>query len=291
MKKAIIGIITCLTGIIIVLAIVFLGPENHEPYLPSPDTTPIPVPAPVPTPAITLPPETAPAEEKGPVFTPAFKIHENGVVCVGGDTEPIKLINNTNSTNPSYAELVEFILSDTTNLNPYILEGPDAYVCADYAEDVHNTAEANGIKTAWVGINFAGEEIGHALNAFVTTDKGLVYIDCTSGDTVAYIREGKEYGSIYIENAESLAYSYYEEYMQKWLEFDTRLEAYNNDVDAYNLEIEGKTYITGTPEEIRISAWAARLDKEMQELAELSEELGDISYETLGVVEKIFIHW
>jgi hypothetical protein len=52
-------------------------------------------------------------------------------------------------------------------------------VCADFAETLHNNAEKAGWRAAYVGIDLAGSERGHALNAFQTTDQGLVYIDCT----------------------------------------------------------------------------------------------------------------
>ncbi len=218
-------------------------------------------------------------------------IYENGAICVGEDDEPIELINNPEANNPTYAELMLFIHRDTTNLNAYIEGGPNGYVCSEYAEDVHNNAEASGIKAAWVGINFEVEEIGHALNAFETTDRGLIYIDCTEWDTIAYVEEGKEYGCIDIADAESLSYSFYQEYMQKWQEYESRLEAYSKDIDAYNQEIAGKVYIIGSPEDIRTSAWDARLEKEEQELDRLSEELGEGWYDPIDIVEEIYIHW
>lgn len=52
-------------------------------------------------------------------------------------------------------------------------------VCADFAEVLHNNAELFGIKAAWVAVDFEEEGPGHALNAFRTTDRSLVFIDCT----------------------------------------------------------------------------------------------------------------
>jgi len=182
-------------------------------------------------------------------------IYENGVVEVGGDGEPIELINNPNATNPTYAELVAFIKEDSTDEHPYRDESffPVSllYVCSDFAQDVHNNAEVAGIRAAWVGIDFEGDGEGHALNAFETTDKGLVYIDCTGGgslsplleynatswDTVAYVEIGKEYGLIDIAEAESPSYSFYEGYKQKWQEYEKMLSDYNDEVMQYNQEI------------------------------------------------------
>lgn len=117
-------------------------------------------------------------------------VYTNGAIECGGDGEPIELINNPDATNPSYAQLIAFIIiEDTTDTNPYIEKGAAAYVCADFAEDVHNNAEEAGIRTAWVGIEIEGDEEGHALNAFETTDRGLVFIDCTGQSLIQRIQQ------------------------------------------------------------------------------------------------------
>ena len=114
------------------------------------------------------------------VSTPRGYIYTNGIIEVGGDGEPIELVNNPNATNPSFAKLVAFINRDPTDKYSYIVGPPKvAYVCSDFAEDVHNNAEAAGIRAAWVGIDIYGKGNGHAINAFETTDVGLVFIDCT----------------------------------------------------------------------------------------------------------------
>ena len=53
-----------------------------------------------------------------------------------------------------------------------------SYVCSGFSQDLHNNAEKAGIKCAWVGCEFTQGE-GHAFNEIQTTDKGIVYIDCT----------------------------------------------------------------------------------------------------------------
>jgi hypothetical protein len=91
----------------------------------------------------------------------------------------MNLIENTDAINPTYEKLITFLRNDKTDMNRYLL---DYYVCGNYAETVHNNAEAAGIRAALVLIDFE-EGPGHAINAFLTTDKGLVYIDCTGSDT------------------------------------------------------------------------------------------------------------
>jgi len=108
------------------------------------------------------------------------------VVGVGGDGQPIVLVDNPSATNPTYDELKAFLYSDTTNLNHYVDGGPVGYICTDFAETVHNNAEVAGIRAAWVSVTFEGETEGHVLNAFETSDEGLVYIDCTSGECTKF---------------------------------------------------------------------------------------------------------
>lgn len=129
--------------------------------------------------------------------------------------KPIQLVNNNNAINPTWAELKAFLISDKTDEQPYI---EYAYECASYAEEVHNHAEARGIKAAFVAVFFLNDNEGHALNAFQTTDKGLVYIDCQGYDTVAYIKEQEEYGLIEIKQADNFNYSYYIYYHDKVFE-------------------------------------------------------------------------
>jgi hypothetical protein len=95
---------------------------------------------------------------------------------LGPDGQPITLVSNPAAVDPTFARLENFLLADKTDQNTYI---PGTYVCANFARDVYNNAEKAGIRAAFVGIEFQGISEGHALNAFMTTDKGLVFIDCT----------------------------------------------------------------------------------------------------------------
>jgi hypothetical protein len=92
------------------------------------------------------------------------------------------LENNPDAVNPTYAEVVDFMMADKTDSYRYIA---DYYMCGNYAETVHNNAETAGIRTAIVFIRFK-EGPGHAINAFLTKDKGLVYIDSTGANFQAW---------------------------------------------------------------------------------------------------------
>lgn len=148
--------------------------------------------------------------------TPAHIYNVHGYRELGGNWKPIELINNPHAGDPSWDELMTFIRSDTTDGRPYIATFYWSYVCADYARDVHNNAEAAGIRAAWVGVEFEEGGPGHALNAFLTTDRGLVFVDCTRWNTIAYVEEGEELSFIDLDLALSPEYSFYEEYKNTW---------------------------------------------------------------------------
>jgi len=115
---------------------------------------------------------------------------------------PVSITNNVLAHNPTWSELKSFILADTTDSNYY---DPLSYTCGDYAQDVHNHAEAAGIRAAYVEVDltFQATLVYHALNAFVTTDQGLIYIDCTgiergyagpsNNDKTVSVKPGTEY--------------------------------------------------------------------------------------------------
>jgi len=88
------------------------------------------------------------------------------------------LVNNPAAVNPTYQQLINFLKTDVTDTYRYVA---NYYMCGNFAETLHNNAEAAGIRAAMVFISFT-EGVGHAINAFLTTDKGLVYIDDTGTD-------------------------------------------------------------------------------------------------------------
>ena len=74
--------------------------------------------------------------------------------------------------NPTYQELRDFIKHDLTDSNKYV---KGVYMCADFAADVNNNAEFQGIRAAYVIIH--AREWNHAVVAFETVDKGIIFIE------------------------------------------------------------------------------------------------------------------
>lgn len=113
----------------------------------------------------------------------------------GADGHRITLCNNKTAIDPTYQQLTDFVKSDKTDEIPYNYSG---FACTDFAESVHNNAEAAGYKCAWVDINFINHGAAHSCNAFNTVDRGLVFIDCTNygnpyNDKIVDLKVGKGY--------------------------------------------------------------------------------------------------
>ena len=115
--------------------------------------------------------EVTPVETTGDTGTTSYNPKTGNTYWVGADGERLLLINYNNAVNPSYDQLLVFLKADKTDEHPYT----STYTCGDFAETLHNHAEAAGIRCALVGSN----SCNHAFNEFETTDKGIVYIDCT----------------------------------------------------------------------------------------------------------------
>lgn len=226
----------------------------------------------------------------------------------------IHLVNNEDATDPTWQQLEAFLRADGTDDKDYNFL---SFPCGAFAEEVHNNAEEAGIKAAWVSVDFEGEGSDHALNAFNTTDRGLVYADCTGGmltplpvcyisltgeticpetvvrnyDKVAYIELGKEYGLISLNVVEDFSYESYERYMEDWDAYETAVEAYNAEVDAYNSLYDRCGGYATYGECYRLLSWYDELDSQEAELDRQYTELGGYYWQPLDVVEKVEIWW
>ncbi|MFC2072445.1 hypothetical protein ACFLUU_07070 [Chloroflexota bacterium] len=95
-----------------------------------------------------------------------------------------KVATRVELRNPTYKELIEFLARDKTDFNPFIR---DEYVCFNFASELNNNAEANGIRAAYVRIRF--KEWAHAVVAFQTVDRGLVFIEPQSDQRVTLVMD------------------------------------------------------------------------------------------------------
>jgi cell division protein FtsB len=222
---------------------------------------------------------------------------------------PITLWNNLNGThNPTWKELKNFLDSDNTESIRYDY---NSFICGDFAERLHNNAERAGIRAAVVIVYFTSGP-PHAIDAFYTTDKGLVYIDDTGAslkfvltgyfygdpvydlakgeDKVAYVSVGKEYGLIELSFADSTEYSFYTSYSAKITNYNEQVESYNAEVDAYNAALGGRVFLD-EPEYSYFLNWYNRLEEERAELDRVASTLPDYYYKPMGIVSKVEIYW
>lgn len=175
-----------------------------------------------------------------------------------GNGEPIVLVDNPVAHNVTYEALKTFLLNDTTDEHTYLeaignISKEDAYVCGDFAEKLHNNAEAAEIRAGIVYIDLPGY-VDHVINVYETTNRGIIFIDDTgehfissmivtppwmisfgepkSWDKVAYIEIGKPIGFIEISVAELYGFTYegYEKWQQDKAEFDELFESYGDEI-------------------------------------------------------------
>jgi len=187
----------------------------------------------------------------------------------------VALINNLSAVNPTWEALSTFLATDETDKLTY---QEDIFDCSQFAERLHNNAEAQGIRSAFVMVFFDNDIVGHSLNAFLTIDKGLVFIDDTghsdseqpiplgcvkippqpwdSGSTiiggtnnydkVAFIKQGEPLGLVSLGITEPSLQADYYAYMRWRTALDNylnRLGRYNQDANQYNLDVWQLTYL------------------------------------------------
>jgi len=91
-----------------------------------------------------------------------------------------------NIRDPTYDEMVSFIVVDKTETNTYV---DSSYVCHDFSYDVKRNAFNAGYRCFWVGIEY-NLIYYHAVVAFNTTDRGIVYIE-PQNDEIVTVEIGK----------------------------------------------------------------------------------------------------
>ena len=219
---------------------------------------------------------------------------------LSGSPNYLSLDNSELATDPSWNQLKAFLEHDDTDEKIYV---EDQFNCVDFALLVHDNSEAVGIKAAYVEVDFVDEIEGHALNAFRTTDRGLIFIDCTgleysrskySKDTVAYVEVGKEYGLISLGVVEGFSYGNYELYMDEWEAYQKDVEEYNNELDDYDRVFDRCggicTYEGGECSCQRLWPWYDELERWRRQLDRRFDELGN-PWEPLGIIEEIRVWW
>ena len=108
---------------------------------------------------------------------------------------------------------------------------------------------------------------------------------------MAYLVDGKVYGHIAIDEAESMDYTFFEDYLDHWETYKTLLTEYYAEMELYEQAIDGKIFIIGTEEYEYIKTWEAELIAMEQTITDMENELGDYYYLPLGIVSNYTIYW
>jgi hypothetical protein len=93
----------------------------------------------------------------------------------------VRIVEYRNVGPPLFSDLLSFLKEDAVNNSGECNRTNNN--CVDFAARLHNNAESRGINcsivTFWYRDN-EGKECDHAINAFLTIDKGIVYVDSNS---------------------------------------------------------------------------------------------------------------
>ena len=202
-------------------------------------------------------------------------------------------------SNPTWSELKQFLESDNTDTIQY---AANQFDCSGFAITLRDRSWRRGFKCAYVEVAF-DEGAGHALNAFQTTDMGLVYIDNTEHDTIAYIKIGEIYGtiamdgvkpqflakpdhlpeqpltslSLYSYNDSIFGYDYFNNYQDRKQFYLASSAAYNEAVQLFNQNMSSYSYE-------QMNSWYTNL-------ALWDNDLGSSFFNSMGVVTAIEIYW
>jgi hypothetical protein len=128
------------------------------------------------------------------VVEDATHVKYYGEYLRGADDGLIELIDGATPHDPTWSELRDFLKVDQNDMVP---ENKKSWKSQDCAEQVHNAAEAKGVRAGFVLLNLGGDP--YFCNAFNTSDVGLVYIDCMAtenggpADKRVWINKGQAY--------------------------------------------------------------------------------------------------
>lgn len=207
------------------------------------------------------------------------------------DGDQVALTRNDKATNPTWAQVKSFMAQDQTDQIQYSLT---SFVCADYAERIYDNAEARGIRTAFVVISFQDDSVPHALNAFQTTDRGLVFIDSTQPlvsvvttpgekefgvvtnyDNIGYVELGQPYGIVSLSTNWGTSYQDYVAWEKALTSFKTELANYNAEIERYNARINAyNANPTSEAEYYALKSEGAQLDQESTKIDADGNRLG-----------------
>ena len=212
--------------------------------------------------------------------------------------ENVAGLSESELRNPTWLELKEFLENDHTDSLVY---EEDKFDCSGFAITLRDNAWRYGLRCAYIEITHVDSTTGHALNAFETSDNGVIYVDAGSDDMIAYVQTGQPYGTISLDGVKSkfiscegnpdsfwgplvwetyphvFIYDYYSKYQQRVKFYTDTIDAYNEAVDNYNSG--ERKYTPG-----QLTQWLENLDA-------LEKDLGVTVHEPGDRVATIEVYW
>jgi hypothetical protein len=201
----------------------------------------------------------------------------NHTLSVADDSAlPIRVREYRDASPVSYGELLQFLAADSTEQTAR----SENYSSADAAVRLHDNAEARGLASGIVDIDFTENIDPLFCNAFVTTDKGIVLIDVTGGrspdqqplstshDNMVYATPGYPLGELPVETVDgNVSYSFYNStasmingYLKDVNQYNVDKAAYESDLGDYQVRAAAnyQTYVRYTTDRAGLDAEMAR---------------------------------
>jgi hypothetical protein len=113
-------------------------------------------------------------------------LYARSVAAVYENDSAIYITENRKAVDPSFGKMISFVANLTIPREKY----ETGHVCSSFAVELHDQAELAGMRAHIVFIRFTDNAIEpHLIDAFRTTDRGVVYVDVT-GRTPYEIKAG-----------------------------------------------------------------------------------------------------
>jgi hypothetical protein len=116
-----------------------------------------------------------------------YLINNNGEYLANPNHEKMEIHNNKYAKDPTFAEVIKILKKTTIDENEY----SHTYYCTEFAADLHDISE-NKYKKKCIIVTADSRDgsFKHCFNAYNTKDRGIVYVDVSSGDRIVTIRDG-----------------------------------------------------------------------------------------------------
>lgn len=110
----------------------------------------------------------------------------------------LTLAYRSDTHDPTLEEALAFTRMDKTDEHPFEY---GKYDCSDFTQNFQHNATQQGLRCEACVMHFhrtadGNNWDGHYINAFYTTDAGLLLIDCTTGDCVAQVEKDQVYSAV-----------------------------------------------------------------------------------------------